>query len=112
MRQPGHCKLLVPLTDKCQPLPAYSNRSLWLAGGVATETPLQKVDLPDGSSNAKSAAYAATVQLPLDSGMVGALSFVIHAPGGRWVACNKANTRQDFFFSLSPVSPSSSQNGS
>ncbi|KAK9863129.1 hypothetical protein WJX84_006375, partial [Apatococcus fuscideae] len=73
------------------------------AGGVATETPFERVDLPDGSSNAHSAAYAATVQLPLDSGMVGALSFVIHAPGGRWVACNQANSRQDFFFSLSPL---------
>ena len=77
------------------------------AGGVATETPLERVDLPDGSSNANAAAYAATVQLPLESGLVGALSFVVHAPGGRWVACNRGNSRQDFFFSLSPVRLSS-----
>ena len=84
-----------------------AEQTMAFAGGVATETPLERVDLPDSSCNANSAAYAATVQLPLESGLVGALSFVIHAPGGRWVACNRANSRQDFFFSLSPVRSSS-----
>ncbi|KAK9860996.1 hypothetical protein WJX84_011575 [Apatococcus fuscideae] len=73
------------------------------AGGVATETPLQRVDLPDGGSNAHLAAYAATLHLPLESGIVGALSFVLHAPAGRWVACNRNNAREDFFFGLSPL---------
>ena len=73
-------------------------------GGVATETPLKRVDLPERSSNPHSAGHTATLQLALDSGLVGALSFVIHAPAGRWVACNRNGSREDFFFSLAPVS--------
>ncbi len=73
-------------------------------GGVATETPLERVDLPEKSSNHHTAGYAATLQLPLEGGLVGALSFVIHAPAGRWVACNRNNSREDFFFNLAPVS--------
>ena len=86
--------------DFCRQCCELHLRLVFWPGG-ATESPLERVDIPgEGDLH----AHALTLQLPLEGALKrGGIKLVLRTQAGQWLACSYQGSHHDIFINLEKV---------